>query len=214
MMRSKGLRRSARKLSYARVRKRIETGDILLFKGKGPLSAFIRWGTGSDYSHSAIASWEGDRLMIYQAVGRGVNHVPAREEVYKYDGQVDWWSVRPEYRDEIDRAGIIAEAGEHIGKPFAIWGFIKLAFLIMVGRYKHTADDRDPPEAMFCSWYVATAYRVGGGFDVVPVIADHCTSPAEIENSPHVMIRGVLHEDTEGTLTDEPAEQPADGAVA
>lgn len=209
MERAKGPRRTGRKLCYRKVRETIQTGDVMLFKGKGLLSWIIRKGSGSDYSHSALASWEGERLMIYQAVFKGLTHVPASEAVAKYDGQVDWWSVRTEYDDRINRPAIIEEAQKHVNKPFATFELFKLMFLMLIGKYKGTPDPKKPPKAMFCSWYVSRSYRIGGPLDLVEGTEDACTSPAMLQNSEKMMLRGILHDDPQGKHDDEPATEPA-----
>lgn len=209
MKQSQGPRRHGRQLRYGKVRERIRTGDVLLFKGKGPLSAFIRWGSGSDYSHAAIASWEGARLMVYHAVFKGVRYAPASEAVHRYDGQVDWWSPRPAIDPQIDRGAIVAQARANIGKPFATIDLAKLVWLMFLGKYQGTPDPADPPPAMFCSWYVSHCYRVGGGVDLCPIAADCCTSPAMLERSRILMLRGILHRDPQRQLDDEPAQEPA-----
>ncbi len=208
MDQAKGPRRTGRMLCYQKVRKTIATGDVMLFKGKGPLSWIIRKGTGSDYSHCAIASWENERLMIYHAVFKGVKHVSASEAVEKYDGQVDWWSVRRDYTSGLDRAAIVEEARQHVGKPFATWNLVKLVGLMLIGRYKGTPDPDKAPEAMFCSWYVSRCYRIGGPLDLVEGAEDASTSPAMLQNSELLLLRGILHDDPEGKLDDEPATEP------
>ena len=179
--------------AYTDVRQRIQTGDVLLFIGRGPLSRLIRWGSESRYSHCGIASWEGDRLMLFHAVINGVKHVRARDSVDRYDGRVDWWTLRPDLDDALDREGVVAQARRHLGKPFAVLGMLRLTWEIARGRYRPGADFKDPPEAMFCSWYVSRCYRVGGGVDLVPEACDECTTPAQLERSELLVHQGTLH---------------------
>ena len=213
MDRSKGPRRTGRNLSYSKVRETIQTGDVMLFKGKGPLSWIIRKGSASDYSHCGIASWEDERLMIYHSVFKGVGRAPASEAVEKYDGQVDWWSVRPQYAPDLDREAIVVEASKHVGKPFATFDLFKLMWLMLIGSYRGTPDPDNPPKAMFCSWYVSRSYRLGGPLDLVDGTEDACTSPAMLQNSELLMLRGILHDDPQGKLEDEPATEPTRSSV-
>jgi len=179
-----------KRLHYPDVRSSIKHGDLLLFQGRGPLSRFIRWGGGGRYSHCGIVAWEHERLMVYHAVVHGVRHLPASRCVRRYNGRVDWWALTDER--EVDRDGIVAHAQQHVGKPFAILGMLGLMWRVARGQYRDTDDDHDSPPAMFCSWYVSHCYREGGGLDLVPDIADHCTSPTMIEKSPFLQHRGTL----------------------
>jgi hypothetical protein len=175
------------------VRERIQTGDVLLFVGRGPISRLIRWGSDARYSHCGIASWEDGRLMLFHAAIHGVKHVRAGDSVDRYDGRVDWWTLRPDLDDALDRDGIIEQARHHLGKPFAILEMMRLTWQIARGRYRGTPDPEHPPEAMFCSWYVSRCYRVGGGVDLVPDASDECTTPAQLEHSELLVHRGTLH---------------------
>lgn len=180
-------------LAYRDVRDEIQTGDVLLFVGRGPLSRFIRWGSEGRYSHCAIASWEGSRLMLFHAVAAGVKHVCASQSVYRYDGRVDWWTLRPDLDDALDRDALIEQARRHLGKPFAVMGMLRLMWRVAQQRYHATADREGAPDAMFCSWYVSRCYRVGGGVDLVPESSDECTSPAQLERSELLVHQGTLH---------------------
>ena len=177
---------------YDDVRRLIKTGDVLMFSGRGPVSRFIAWGSDSRYSHCGIASWEGERLMVFHAVFRGVHHEPASRAVRHYTGRVDWFSLRHPYGDHVDRSGIVREARAHLGKPFAVVGMLNLMWLVMRGGYRAGADERFEVPAMFCSWYVAHCYRIGGGLDLVPRAPDRCTSPALIASSQVLTRRGTL----------------------
>ena len=181
------------RLRYDSVRAAIQTGDILLFVGNGPISRLIRWGSDATYSHCGIAAWEGQRLMLFHAVIHGVKYVSASESVDRYNGRVDWWTLRPDVAAPLDREGVVREAQRHLGKPFAVAGLLRLMVQITRGRYRSDTDLAETPAAMFCSWYVSHCYRIGGGVDLVPESADDCTSPAQIENSELLQLRGTLH---------------------
>jgi hypothetical protein len=175
----------------------------LLFQGKELSSRFIRWGSASDYSHCGIVAWWGERLMVFESVRRGARLVPASLTVDRYDGRVDWWSVRPAHRP-VPTAAILAEAMHGLSTPFSTGGIAWLAWRILLGRYRGTGDAKKRPPAMFCSQYVSRCYRVAG-LDLSPDTADDCTSPGEIARSEVMMLRGILHRDPEERLADEPA---------
>ena len=73
-------------VAYPDVRAQIQDGDVLLFQGTHWLSRLIRWGSKSPYSHAGVALWWGPRLMVVQAVGKGVEAVPLSHAVDRYSG--------------------------------------------------------------------------------------------------------------------------------
>jgi hypothetical protein len=166
-----------------------------MFSGRGPFSRILRWGSDSHYSHCGIASWEAGRLMVFHAVVRGVHHEPASTAVRNYTGRVDWHALTGHEAPSVDRAGVITEARKHLHKPFAWGGMFHLMWQVFRGGYRQGRDTRRV-KAMFCSWYVSHCYRVGGGLDLVPMSPDRCTSPAMIERSEHLVLRGRLHHGT------------------
>ena len=141
-------------LSYDEVRSQIATGDVLMFSGRGPISRLIRRGSRSPYSHCGIASREGSRLMVFHAVVRGVHHQPASAAVRRYTGRVDWFTPTPLYREQIDRDGIVREAAQHVGKPFAVLAMLQLTCAMLRNSGYADSDGHLAP-AMFCSWYVS-----------------------------------------------------------
>ena len=185
-------RRRSEALAYGRVRQHIQNGDVLMFIGRGPISRLIRWGSEGLYSHCGVASWEGGELMVFHAVMGGVRHVRASDCVDRYDGRVDWYTLRDPEADALDRDGVLVQARRHLGKPFAIQGMLELAGRMALGQYRGGPDARRAPPAMFCSWYVARCYRVGGGVDLVPDAADRCTSPSMLVDAGRLDMQGTL----------------------
>ena len=57
---------------YAGIRRETRDGDILLFRGKSWISRIICRVTRSPYSHAAIVAWWDERLMVLEAVGKGI----------------------------------------------------------------------------------------------------------------------------------------------
>ena len=90
-------------VEYDATRKRINTGDIILFSGKGGISNTIKWFTGSDWSHVGMAMrlprydlvllWESTTLGDIKEYDsdklvNGVRLVVLSEAVKKYDGKI------------------------------------------------------------------------------------------------------------------------------
>jgi hypothetical protein len=188
-MASRGPRRRQR--SYQEIRREIRTGDVLLFQGRSPLSMVIRWGTDSPYSHCGIAAWWEHRLFVFESVGRGVHIVPVSRAVHSYDGRVDWWQVKPEFRPSVDLPTLVREAQTELGKPYAKRSLIRLAWRLLIGQYRNLPDRRKRAPALFCSQYVSQCYQ-RAGLDLQPETADACTSPADLARSEFLDFMAVL----------------------
>lgn len=192
---------AAPRCRYDSVRERIRTGDILLFRGRGWLSRFIRWGSDSVYSHAGMAAWWGERLVVLQSAGRGVEVLPVSRAVHDYDGQVDWWSLAPEHEDALDRGALVGVAITQLGKPYATVGLVELVGRMVVGRFRGTPDPKGDPESMFCSQYVSYCYR-RAGLDLREDTEDACTSPGDLADCGKLALRAVLHRPREGAPDD------------
>lgn len=65
-------------MKYADVRDLINTGDLMAVRShRGGLSALTRIITKSPYTHTAVALWLGDRLLLAEMNGGGACLVPA-----------------------------------------------------------------------------------------------------------------------------------------
>lgn len=65
-------------MKYADARDLINTGDLIAVRShRGGLSALTRIVTKSPYTHTAVALWLGDRLLIAEMNGGGACLVPA-----------------------------------------------------------------------------------------------------------------------------------------
>ncbi len=205
-------RPSASRVGYDEARGRIENGDVLLFQGTGWLSRLIRWGSKSPYSHAGLALWWNNRLMVIQSAARGVEVLPARTAVQKYDGQVDWWQPDPATRAELKVDILIHAAFDQLGKPFAVWPLIALMARMLRGEELGNPDSRRMPN-YFCSQLVSKCYR-RAGIDLVKEKADHDTSPGDLARCGRLLLRGVLHKDPTGVPFALPALSATQDAAA
>ena len=138
---------------------------ILLFRGRGPVSALIRWQTRSQYSHAALLLQDGSVIEAWQ--GGGVRRKWLRDWV-----GVDILSV-PGMTDEQWHQAI-AFARAQIGLRYDWRGVFRF-----VSRRRAPGDDR-----WFCSELVYAACRSAG----VDLLRD--TDPAEV--SPGMLARSPL----------------------
>lgn len=180
-------RQRTRRALYDPVREQIQTGDLILFRGRGPFSRLIRKLSYSVYSHAGIAAWWAGHLVVFQSkIPIGVEVVPARRVVTKYDGQVDWWGLTPEASARLDRDRLLECAVAELGKPYSFQGLVKAAIPSRIRR-----DPVGSAESYFCSQFVSACYR-RAGVDLAPDVRDACTSPGSIVRSGLVEMRAVL----------------------
>ncbi|MBI2900017.1 MAG: hypothetical protein HYY17_07515 [Planctomycetes bacterium] len=185
-------RKGARRLRYDEVGGQIRTGDLLFFRGRGPFSRLIRWMSYSVYSHMGIAArWAGHLLVFQSHIPTGVEVVPARRIVFRYDGQVDWWTVKPEHDGRLDRDRLLSAAVGELGKPYSFLGLVALGFKLLGGKIAGRRDPVALPEGYFCSQFVSACYREAG-LDLAPDVEDSCTSPGAIVRSGIVEMKAVL----------------------
>ena len=178
---------------YKEARSEIETGDVLLFKGRGLLSRIIVWGSGQQYSHAGIAAWWEKRLFVMESVGQGVRIAPVRLAVNEYAGRVDWYSLRREAASKLDRRKLIHVAQENLSLPYSTHGLLRLAWLMLVRSDRKGEDGKEKAPALFCSEYVSCCYRSAGA-DLCPGVPDSMTTPGDIAGSPLLEFRSVLHQ--------------------
>ena len=90
-------------MKYSEIRNSLQTGDIVLFSGKGRISNIIKWFTKSAWSHvgMVIRSTEWDMLLLWESTTlsklkdiqsgvarQGVQLVPLSERIKTYDGRI------------------------------------------------------------------------------------------------------------------------------
>ena len=185
-------RRDARRAFYDEVRSDIRTGDLIFFRGRGPLSRLIRKLSLSVYSHVGILAWWSGHLIVFQSrLPVGVEVLPARRVVTRYDGQVDWWSVRPEHAGGLDRDRLLSIAVAELGKRYSFSGLFGAGWRLLGGRIAGRRDSVALPESYFCSQFISACYRQAG-LDLAPEEGDACTSPGSIARAGRVEMRAVL----------------------
>jgi hypothetical protein len=181
-----------RQIDYATARAQIRDGDLFLFRGEYLISKLFRRVDHSYYSHAALAAWWGDRLMILQAEGPGIQAIPLSVAVGTYPGRADWYTLK---REEIpDFAGklraTLAEAKSDLGLAY---GFRDLWRNIVRWAVRVKLADPVRPRSMFCSEYVERCFREGGMS--LTNRPDITTFPKHIASSPLASYVGTIPHD-------------------
>lgn len=178
----RGATEQRRFVHYAGIRREIRDGDILLFRGKSWISRVICRVTGSPYSHAAIVAWWDDRLMVLEAVGKGVVVSRMSLVVNQYSGKVELWTTD----ESLARAEVIRTAQRLLGKRYSPSKLIRNLGRLVFGRPRHDETDPEAPPADFvCSEFVSRVWRAGG-VDLVRDSPDMYTKPSDIAKSPYL----------------------------
>lgn len=172
----------------------IQDGDLLLFRGRGVISAVGR----GEHCHAALAGWWHDTLCCLEVRGGyGGRVVTLASQVRRHPGRIDVFQADPDHRwPEFDRRQTVQVMLQFAGERYGIRNLLRVAMshlplVRMLCRAK-TDDGRPPLSAPFCSQACVTATRLGGGVDPVPQLADEATEPADLARSPFYRYRATL----------------------
>lgn len=165
-----------------------------MFKGNGLLSSVIKWKTGSAYSHAGIVAWWNNRLMVLEAVGKGVEAKPISFTLQHYTGEIDHFRVKSEVElSGGHRSQMVDFAQQQIGKDYAFRLLVKFFFKLLFNRELNTDDTTYPAGKYFCSHYVSSIYAQAG-FDLNINLTNKFTSPDNISKSPLLEYVGKLQQ--------------------
>lgn len=180
----------------------LESGDVLLFRGKGIISFLIQRYTGGIHSHAAIlARRNGDFMCVEFREFKGSRSVtlesqfkdnPTSIDVFRplkkvnydvvEDGVVK--NVEKVYTKDVANAvskDIISWTGQEYGWK-NIWSMFK-RYIPGLRLFSQNLKDDEIAEAMVCSTAVTVAIR-RNYMDPVPYMADDRVSPAGLARSP------------------------------
>jgi hypothetical protein len=198
--------------TYQDLREQIRTGDLLLFRGHHLLSDAIERLSDSPYSHVAILTWWNGRVVAFQADLQGVQVLPASTMVCKYQGKVDWWSLKHELRDGgvFNEDQLFNAALTLLGVKYGFWPLIELGLRILAGRTLNPRDAHATPDSLFCSEFVSRCYRTASNnaLDVNPKANDASTSPSDFATSGFFQPRCQLFDGSNGQACQELLETP------
>jgi hypothetical protein len=178
-------------LDYGLNRSKIKDGDVLMYRGRSLASRIIQIVTGSTYSHAGLAAWWYDRLMVLEAVGKGVVVTPISRNIRSYSGSIEWFTSI-EYIPENQRLQMIRFAQRELGKEYALWRTVLLGIRVLFQRNLKSRDRLRREERLFCSHYVAESYN-SIGMDLKKGVCDRFMSPGDIAASPLLRRMGILH---------------------
>lgn len=175
-------------LKYNEVRLQIKNGDVIMYTGKKIFARLISWLTRSPYSHAGIAVWWNERLMVMEAVMRGVTIAPLSRNIRQHHGNLEWFTCKREISDE-DRLRMVIFAQEELGKDYARWKAVLFGLKILLNRNLSRKDRLRMENKLFCSQYVAQIYN-SVGLDLKENREDRFMSPGDIARSPLMEKRG------------------------
>jgi len=183
---------------YSEVRGQIRDGDLLLKRGKGPISWAISVAGRSPWTHAGMACWWHDDLFLLEVQWTGGRAVLLSTQVKRYPGQ---WNVfvRKDMTEMSTHEFARASARFMRRLCGCSYGFAGLAAAALLhlplvrcfvpADTDDQARDHRPP---FCSQACAMAYRIGGEVDPVPELADRLTEPGDLSRSPYFRYRFTL----------------------
>jgi hypothetical protein len=173
---------------YEEVRLQIKNGDVIMYTGKKIFARLISWLTRSPYSHAGIAVWWNERLMVMEAVMRGVTIAPLSHNICQHHGNVEWFTCKKEISEE-DRLRMVIFAQEELGKSYARWKAVLFGLRVLFKRDLSKKDELRMENKLFCSQYVAQIYN-SIGLDLKRHREDRFMSPGDITRSPLMEKRG------------------------
>ncbi len=172
-------------MNYLKYRDQIKDGDVLMYKGTGLTSWIIKKVTGSKYSHASIVCWWNGRLMVLEAIGKGVISSPLSVNIKKYHGEIEWFTYKGEIPNA-DRKEMVEFAQLELGKEYpSPWKFLK--FLGDPDR----SDKFKKNTIIFCSQFVARVYNYKK-YDLADMLADEYTTPENLYQGNMLEKRGVF----------------------
>jgi hypothetical protein len=183
---------------YQKIRNDIQTGDILLFRGRHPLSKVIEKISGAPYSHVAfLTKWDG-RIIAMQADLRGVEVIPASLLVCRYEGCVEWWRLGAAARGRFDGRDFLNRALTLVGIKYGYLALLWLGIRMMLGLSVYRKFSRLRPSTLFCSQFVSYCY-MNEGIEISAKAGVDGTSPADFAASgffeqPHQLFDGSDHD--------------------
>lgn len=159
------------------------TGDVLCFRGRGPLSWAIRRLTDSRYSHVGLVYLFEERVYCLEAVGGGVRLVLMSQLVRRYAGGIDYFEVEA---DEGVRRQVLSFSFCQLGKLYDTAGLLRFLWVILTGNAESARRD----DQWFCSELVAAAFQEAQR----PLVdrAAAYTSPSDLVRSEALRFRYTL----------------------
>lgn len=209
--------------SYQEVHPGIDTGDLVLFSGKGGVSAGIRWLTGSRWSHVGMAVRIGERdgVLLWESTplgdkgdgdseqeSQGVRLVPLRERVETYRGKVAFRHLKVRRTPEM-LAALHTFRREVTGRPYER-DRLELFRSAYEGPF---GDNTKELSSIFCSELVAETYQRMGLLASQPPSNEY--TPGDFASDAGLgLLHGSLGPERFLITADQPATEAAPGALS
>jgi len=176
--------------NYKDVRPFIETGDLLLWSTKDPLSYAIQKVTDSPYSHVSMARWDHKRLLHFEANWSGTSYLPVTRTLKKFPAsEVSVFRVRPEIRKKIPQEDLLSEALRLLDIRYGYLHLLRVAWNTLTE--KKFQGFMEDSKNLICSSYMARVFKTSTGVPVFGNRMDYVT-PGDIAKSPHTEKRFVF----------------------
>ena len=162
---------------YETIRRKLKTGDIVLYSGKGLWSAGIKWVTGIRWSHVGMVLWlpeEFDFLTVWESttdssvrdivsgdIRKGVQLVPLSKRVRSYDGDIAVRRLRKFDLTSQHMRKLMKLRKRLRGRPYEK-NLLELMRAALDGSSTPNEEDLG---SIFCSELVAEAYQRLGLLD-------------------------------------------------
>ncbi len=155
---------------YGTMRSKLRTGDVVLFSGKGGISAGIKWATFSRWSHVGmvlvlpeydfVCLWESTTLSSIADVAtgehrKGVQLVPLSARVREYKGDIAIRQLKNVQFDAADIHSLMKLRKKLARRPYEK-SKLELIRAAYDGPFGKNTEDLS---SLFCSELVAEAYQ-------------------------------------------------------
>ncbi len=195
-------------IPYQEARLLLKEGDVLLFRGQGMISKFVKVAGEGKYSHVAIVSlYKDNGNSMWECVefreGKGGRTVGLEEQVKQNPGIIDVFrpadsmiknkysadtNIVSEIKVQLYAKGVTTVMRKMTGLPYGwrrIWFVLKhkMPFLRFLYNVDSVVDD-STQELVYpvCSTAVAYAFNKMG-YDLIPHRADQWTEPSDLARS-------------------------------
>ena len=177
-------------VSYAKVRRKIQTADILLFRGRGCTSRVLSVAGRSPYTHAAICVWHHNVLLCAEfREFRGGRSVNLSSQVRRFPGRIDVFRAPSLAKLPAIREAIGDTMLRWTGQQYNWRGILAASFLHLplirvfatpdLRRENGSGDDRP----RYCSQAVSDVYQLESGLDLVPQLPGRLSEPADLARS-------------------------------
>ena len=182
------------KVFYEHHRHEILDGDIVGYSGEGLVSSAIKLATGSDTSHTGFLSWWNGRLMVLEAVGKGLIVTPFSKNVNEYHGRVKVYKWRIPLTKK-EQTNMLEYASWELGEDYSTFGMLYYGLRPV---FMWDIDERDEFKRsvrFYCSHWTAKITNKAGR-DLKENLADRFMSPDDVVGSKHLDLRFGLSNET------------------